>query len=290
MRRALLLLALALPFSAQAAEPIKVLTSFSILADMTRQIGGDHITLSNLVGPDSDAHTYETTPADGKQVLAADLIVENGLQFEPWLDRLVASTETRAKVIKASDGVLPRTLEEDGQTIPDPHAWNSLANARIYAANILKGLDAVDPAHAADYQRNHDAYVAKIDALLKVAGKTFGSLPPGNKRIVTSHDAFGYLGQAYGIEFIAPQGLSTEREATAADVAGLVRQIREQHIKAVFMENISDSRLLKQIAEESGARIGGTLYSDALSADGPGSTYLGFYRSNIETLGKALAQ
>lgn len=287
MRRALLLLALAMPLAAQA-EPVKVLTSFSILADMARQIGGEHIALTNIVGPDSDAHTYETTPSDGRNVQQAALIVENGLDFEPWLDRLVTSTETHAKVIKASDGVQARTMEEDGQTIPDPHAWNSLANARVYADNILKGLDAVDPAHAADYQRNHDAYVAKIDALLKVAASTFNSLPAGNKRIVTSHDAFGYLGQAYGIQFIAPQGISTEREATAADVAGLVRQIREQHIKAVFMENISDSRLLKQIAAESGARVGGTLYSDALATEGPASTYLGFYRSNIETLGKAL--
>ncbi|MFF7709374.1 metal ABC transporter solute-binding protein, Zn/Mn family [Pseudomonas sp. NPDC007930] len=287
MRRALLLLALAMPLAAQA-EPVKVLTSFSILADMARQIGGEHIALTNIVGPDSDAHTYETTPSDGRNVQQAALIVENGLDFEPWLDRLVTSTETHAKVIKASDGVQARTMEEDGQTIPDPHAWNSLANARVYADNILKGLDAVDPAHAADYQRNHDAYVAKIDALLKVAASTFNSLPAGNKRIVTSHDAFGYLGQAYGIQFIAPQGISTEREATAADVAGLVRQIREQHIKAVFMENISDSRLLKQIAAESGARVGGTLYSDALAAEGLASTYLGFYRSNIETLGKAL--
>lgn len=288
MRRALLWLALALPLAAQA-EPVKVLTSFSILGDMTRQIGGEHIQLTTVVGPDSDAHTYETTPADGRNVQQADLIVENGLQFEPWLDRLIASTETHAKKVVASEGVLPRTLEEDGQTIPDPHAWNSLANARIYAANILRGLDQVDPAHAADYQRNHDAYVAKIDDLLKLAKQTFGSLPPGNRRIVTSHDAFGYLGQAYGIQFIAPQGISTEREATAADVAGLVRQVREQHIKAVFMENISDARLLKQVASESGARIGGTLYSDALTAEGPASTYLGFYRANIETLGKALA-
>ncbi|MBD1587015.1 metal ABC transporter solute-binding protein, Zn/Mn family [Pseudomonas typographi] len=288
MRCALLLLALVLPLAAQG-EPVKVLTSFSILADMVQQIGGEDIELTNVVGPDSDAHTYETTPADGRHVQQADLIVENGLQFEPWLDRLIASSETHARQVKASEGVLPRTLKEGGQTVPDPHAWNSLANARIYAANILHGLQQVDPVDAAAYQRNHDAYVANIDALLALAQHTFESLPPGNKRIVTSHDAFGYLGQAYGIQFIAPQGISTEREPSAADVANLVRQIREQHIKAVFLENIADPRLLQQVASESGARMGGTLYSDALAASGPASTYLGFSRSNIETLGRALA-
>ncbi|WAH55182.1 metal ABC transporter substrate-binding protein [Pseudomonas silvicola] len=288
MRVLIVLLSVLLPVLAQAADKVKVVTSFSILADMTRQIGGDYIQLENVVGPDQDAHVYETSPDDARHVQQADLIIENGLSFEPWLDRLVTSSETTAKVIKASQGVLPRTLDEEGQTVPDPHAWNSLANAEVYAGNILRGLTQVDPAHASQYQRNHDAYVAQIRALLAVARQTFDSLPEGNRRIVTSHDAFGYLGQAYGIQFLAPQGLNTEREPSAGEVAALIRQIRADHIKAVFIENIEDARLLRQIAEESGARIGGTLYSDALTASGPASTYLGFYRANIETLGKAL--
>lgn len=288
MRMLIVLLSVLLPVLAQAADKVKVVTSFSILADMTRQIGGDYIQLENVVGPDQDAHVYETSPDDARHVQQADLIIENGLSFEPWLDRLVTSSETTAKVIKASQGVLPRTLDEEGQTVPDPHAWNSLANAEVYAGNILRGLTQVDPAHASQYQRNHDAYVAQIRALLAVARQTFDSLPEGNRRIVTSHDAFGYLGQAYGIQFLAPQGLNTEREPSAGEVAALIRQIRADHIKAVFIENIEDARLLRQIADESGARIGGTLYSDALTASGPASTYLGFYRANIETLGNAL--
>lgn len=288
MRVLIVLLSVLLPVLAQAADKVKVVTSFSILADMTRQIGGDYIQLENVVGPDQDAHVYETSPDDARHVQQADLIIENGLSFEPWLDRLVTSSETTAKVIKASQGVLPRTLDEEGQTVPDPHAWNSLANAEVYAGNILRGLTQVDPAHASQYQRNHDAYVAQIRALLAVARQTFDSLPEGNRRIVTSHDAFGYLGQAYGIQFLAPQGLNTEREPSAGEVAALIRQIRADHIKAVFIENIEDARLLRQIADESGARIGGTLYSDALTASGPASTYLGFYRANIETLGNAL--
>ncbi len=288
MRALIVVLSILLPVFAQAADKVKVVTSFSILADMTRQIGGDYIQLENVVGADQDAHVYETSPDDARHVQQADLIIENGLSFEPWLDRLVTSSETKARVIKASQGVLPRTLDEEGQTVPDPHAWNSLANAEVYAGNILRGLTQVDPAHASQYQRNHDAYVAQIRALLVVAKQTFGSLPEGNRRIVTSHDAFGYLGQAYGIQFLAPQGLNTEREPSAGEVAALIRQIRADHIKAVFIENIEDARLLRQIAEESGARIGGTLYSDALTATGPASTYLGFYRANIETLGNAL--
>ncbi|WP_069862808.1 metal ABC transporter substrate-binding protein [Pseudomonas citronellolis] len=289
MRALLLLFAFCLPLSLPAAEKPRVVTSFSILADMTRAVGGEHIQLKNLVGPDSDAHTYETTPDDARAVRQAQLVVENGLGFEPWLDRLVKSTETRAQVIQASHGVIPRSLEEDGQTIPDPHAWNNLANADIYVDNIAKALEKLDPANAADYRRNAEAYLKQAHALLAYAKDKLGNLPADRRTLVTSHDAFGYLGQAYGLKLLAPQGLSTEREASATEVAELIRQIREQHIRAVFVENIKDPRLMQQIAEESGAKIGGTLHSDALASEGPASTYLGLYRSNVDTLYQALA-
>ncbi|MEG7359022.1 metal ABC transporter substrate-binding protein [Pseudomonas citronellolis] len=289
MRALLLLFAFCLPLSLPAAEKPRVVTSFSILADMTRAVGGEHIQLNNLVGPDSDAHTYETTPDDASALRQAQLVVENGLGFEPWLDRLVKSTETRAQVIQASHGVIPRSLEEDGQTIPDPHAWNNLANADIYVDNIAKALEKLDPANAADYRRNAEAYLKQAHALLAYAKDKLGNLPTDRRTLVTSHDAFGYLGQAYGLKLLAPQGLSTEREASATEVAELIRQIREQHIRAVFVENIKDPRLMQQIAEESGAKIGGTLHSDALASEGPASTYLGLYRSNVDTLYQALA-
>ncbi len=289
MRALLLLFAFCLPLSLPAAEKPRVVTSFSILADMTRAVGGEHIQLNNLVGPDSDAHTYETTPDDARAVRQAQLVVENGLGFEPWLDRLVKSTETRAQVIQASHGVIPRSLEEDGQTIPDPHAWNNLANADIYVDNIAKALEKLDPANAADYRRNAEAYLKRAHELLAYAKDKLGNLPADRRTLVTSHDAFGYLGQAYGLKLLAPQGLSTEREASATEVAELIRQIREQHIRAVFVENIKDPRLMQRIAEESGAKIGGTLHSDALASEGPASTYLGLYRSNVDTLYQALA-
>lgn len=235
-------------------------------------------------------HTYEPTPDDAKALLKAKLIIKNGLGFEPWLDRLVTSTETKAPVINASHGVIPRSLVEDGETIPDPHAWHNLANTELYIANITKALIAADPANKADYQRNSQAYLKQIYALLAEAKAKLGSVPPGNRKIVTSHDAFGYLGQAYGIDFMAPQGLSTEREPSAAEVAALITQIRQAKVKAVFMENIKDARLLKQIADESGAHIGGTLYSDALAASGPASTFAGLFRYNLNTLYEALSQ
>ena len=290
MRVLLVLFSLLLSMSLSAAEKLQVVTSFSILADMTRQIGGDHVQITNMVGPDADAHTYEPTPDDAKALLRAKLIIKNGLGFEPWLDRLVTSTETSAPVISASHGVIPRSLEEDGQAIPDPHAWHNLANAELYVGNITKALVAADPANKADYERHSQAYLKKIYALLAEAKAKFAALPAGHRKIVTSHDAFGYLGQAYGIDFMAPQGLSTEREPSAAEVAALITQIRQEKVKAVFMENIKDARLLKQIADESGARIGGTLYSDALAASGPASTFTGLFEYNLNTLCKALGQ
>ncbi|WP_053267917.1 metal ABC transporter substrate-binding protein [Pseudomonas chlororaphis] len=293
MRALLVLFSLLLPLSlspAQAADKLAVVTSFSILADITRQVGGEHIQITDMVGPDADAHTYEPTPDDAKALLKARLIIKNGLGFESWLDRLVASTATRAPVITASRGVIPRSLDEDGETIPDPHAWHNLANAELYVSNITKALVAADPANKADYERNSQAYLKRIYALLAEAKAKFGALPPGNRKIVTSHDAFGYLGQAYGIDFMAPQGLSTEREPSAAEVAALITQIRNAKVKAVFMENIKDARLLKQIADESGAQIGGTLYSDALAAKGPASTFTGLFEYNLNTLYDALSQ
>ncbi|HDS1060575.1 metal ABC transporter substrate-binding protein [Pseudomonas putida] len=289
MRPLIVVLMLLLSPLLSAAERIKVVTSFSILADITRQIGGDQVQVINIVGPDSDAHVYETTPDDARHVLQARLVVENGLNFEPWLDRLIKTTGSQAQVVRASQGILPRTLDEEGQTIPDPHAWNSLANAKIYAANIAKALEAVDADNAQAYRSHLAAYQQQIDALLAEVKKSFAALPANNRRIVTSHDAFGYLGQAYGIEFLAPQGLSTEQEPAAKDVASIISMIKRDKIKAVFIENIKDSRLMRQIADDTGAKIGGTLYSDALAAEGPASTYLGMYRQNVQTLIQALA-
>lgn len=288
MRILIALLTLSLALCASAEDRLKVVTSFSILADMTQQIAGDKLELHNLVGADADAHVYQPTAQDAKAVLGANLIIANGLGFEPWLDRLIASSEAPGTRIDASAGVLPLMLDEDGHRVADPHAWQNLANAEIYVQNIAKALSQADPKNAEHYQAGRDAYLAQIRNLLAEAKAGLGQLPAAQRTIITSHDAFGYLGKAYGLKFIAPQGLSTEDEPSAAEVSTLIRQIRADGVKAVFVENIRDPRLIEQIAAEGGAKVGGTLYSDALASEGPASTYLGMFKHNLDTLLAAL--
>ncbi|MCQ4253668.1 metal ABC transporter substrate-binding protein [Stutzerimonas stutzeri] len=288
MRYLLFVLALWLPLSLQAAEKLQVVTSFSILADLTREVGGDHVELTNLVDADADAHVYEPSPNDAKALLRADLIIANGLGFEPWLERVLASSEPKGKRINASAGVVPLMLDEDGERVPDPHAWQSLTNAKIYVHNIAKALGELDPANVDAYNQRRDAYLTRLHALLKKADAQIAGLLASQRKVVTSHDAFGYLGQAWQLAFIAPQGLSTHDEPSAADVAALIRQIRSEGVRAVFVENIRDPRLIQQIADEAGAKVGGTLYSDALASEGPASTYLGMFEHNLDTLMAAL--
>ena len=289
-----------LPLAALAQDKLPVVASFSILGDMVGQVGGDRVSVSTLVGPDGDAHVYAPTPADAQTVAAAKLVFVNGLGFEGWLDRLIEASEYRGPVIVATAGITPLDMAGEGHAEgeaeaeghahgTDPHAWQSLANARVYVANIEAGLTAADPEGAVIYAANAAAYLAEIDAVDAEIKAAVAALPEANRSIVTSHDAFGYFGAAYGLTLHAPEGLSTEAEVSAADVATLITQMKAEAIPAVFMENITDSRLLEQITAETRAKIGGTLYSDALSAaDGPASTYLDMMRHNIVTLTAAL--
>jgi zinc/manganese transport system substrate-binding protein len=288
MRTLVAALMLLLPLSVSAADKLQVVSSFSILADLTKEVGGEHIALINLVGPDEDAHLFEPSPQNAKDLLKADLIIANGLGFEPWLERLLSSSQARGKRIDASAGVLPIMLEEHGHSVPDPHAWQSLSNAEIYVQNIAKALSQHDPANAAAYAIRRDAYLLHLHALREQANQQLNSLPASQRKVVTSHDAFGYFGQAWQLQFIAPQGLSTTDEPSAAEVAALIRQLRSEGVRAVFVENIRDPRLIKQIADEAGAKVGGTLYSDALAASGPASTFLGMFQHNLDTLMAAL--
>jgi zinc/manganese transport system substrate-binding protein len=288
-----LALLLGLPVGAHAADKIKAVASFSILGDMVREVGGDRVEVTTLVGPDGDAHVYEPTPADARNLAASNILFVSGLGFEGWMDRLEKSSDFKGVVVVASKGVTPRHMmeEEDGkQEITDPHAWQSLANGKIYVANIRDGLIAADPDGKAVYAANAAKYLDAIDTEEAAVKGTLDKLPEDRRRIITSHDAFGYFGAAYGIEVIAPEGVSTESEASAKDVAKIIRQIKAEKIPAVFIENITDHRLLDQIARETGAKIGGTLYTDALSPpDGPAPTYLGMFRHNIEALSQALS-
>ncbi|MCX5515580.1 metal ABC transporter substrate-binding protein [Kaistia algarum] len=296
-----LAMALSLAGTALAAEPVKVVASFSVLGDLAAEVGGDHVEVTTLVGPNGDAHVFEPSPKDAKALGAASLLVENGLGLEHWLQRLVDVSGFKGTTVIASTGVEPRLWTGDadeaeelakdssGRAI-DPHAWQNAANGILYVNNIVAGLSSVDPANAADYKANGDKLVAKlqtIDARLKA---DFGALPEAKRKIVTSHDAFGYFGAAYGVTFIAPEGLSTESEVSASAIAAIIKQIRDEKIQAIFVENITDPRLLKQIAQETGVKIGGELFSDALSpADGPAPTYVKMFQNNEAQLLSAMS-
>jgi len=294
-RRALLLALglmnlLGLYGSVQATDKIKAVASFSILADMVGQVGGDRVNVIALVEPDGDAHVYEPTPADARNLAAANILFVNGHGFEGWMDRLEKSSGFKGKTVTASTGVTSRQMVEDEKKVTDPHAWQSLANGKLYVANIRDGLIAVDPEGKVIYEANAAKYLDEIAKEEAIVTETLAKLPEARRKIITSHDAFGYFGEAYGLEVIAPEGVSTESEASAKDVAKIIRQIKAEKIPAVFMENITDHRLLDQIAKETGAKIGGTLYTDALSPpSGPAATYLDMFRNNIETLSEALS-
>jgi zinc/manganese transport system substrate-binding protein len=313
-----LLVLLGLSGGADSADKLKAVASFSILGDMVRQVGGDRVEVVTLVSPDSDAHVFDPTPADAKTLAGAQLFFVNGLGFEGWMERLEKSSGFKGTVVVASTGVKPLTMseeeghhhgeagaaeeheheehakgedhDEEGEEVTDPHAWQDLANGKLYIANIRDGLIAADPEGKAVYEANAAKYldaIAKEDTVVKAA---LATLPEARRKIITSHDAFGYFGAAYGLEIIAPEGVSTESEASAQDVARIIRQIKEEKIPAVFLENVTDHRLLDQIARETGAKIGGTLYSDALSGpDGPAPTYLDMFRHNVGTLTAALS-
>lgn len=278
------LITAALP--AHAQDRLNVVASFSILGDFVRNVGGDRVDVTTLVGPDGDAHVYTPTAADAKKIADARLVIVNGLDFEGWLSRLVKSSGKKPTIATATKGIAPRKLGSHA----DPHAWQSAANAKIYVTNIRDALAAADPAGAEFYRGNAQTYLEKLDALDREMRAAVAQIPQDRRKVISTHDAFGYLASAYGIEFVAPLGVSTESEASARDIARIITQIRTQKIPAVFLENISDSRLIRRISAETGAKVGGTLYSDSLTAEkGDAPTYIDMVRHNIKALTSALA-
>jgi len=282
---ALALMAVVSP--ARAADRLNVVASFSILGDLVRNVGGERVNVTTLVGPDGDVHVYVPTPADAKKIADARLVFVNGLGLEGWLPRLVQSAGNKATIITATSGIAPLKLGSDA----DPHAWQSPLNAKIYVTNIRDALVAAAPADAEAFKSNANAYLAKLDALDGEVRQAVAQIPENRRKVISTHRAFGYFAAAYGVEFVAPQGVSTESEASARDIAGIITQIRAAKIPAVFLENISDPRLIRQIAAETGARVGGTLYSDSLTGEkGDSPTYIDMVRHNIKALTSALGQ
>jgi zinc/manganese transport system substrate-binding protein len=272
---------------AALTPPVRVVVTFSILEDIVRQVGGDDVTVTSLIGPDADAHVFEPTPDQAKLLASAQLFVINGLGLEGWLTRLAGSAQYHGPVVVATRGITPITTTEAGEPTPapDPHAWQDPRNAVVYADNIRRALTAIDPADAEACGRRFRHYKAELEALDRQVRNELQAIPAEKRRVITSHDAFAYYGRAYGVTFLAPEGISTDSEPLARSIAALIRQIRREGIRALFIENISDPRLIKEIARETGATPGPPLYSDALSRpQGPAPSYLRMIEYNTAAL------
>lgn len=291
MKRTGLILALALGALSPGlmAKTLNVVSSFSVLGDMVQQVGGEYVHVDTLVGPDGDPHTFEPTPQDSVLLSKADVVVVNGLGLEGWLDRLIKASGFKGELVVASEGVKTHTLDEDGKTVTDPHAWNSAANGALYAKNILAGLIKADPQDEAALNASGQKYIAELTQIDRWAKARFTAIPQAKRKVLTSHDAFGYFGRAYGVTFLAPQGLSSESEASAAQVGSLIQQIKADGVHTWFMENQLDPRLAKQIATATGAQPGGELYPEALSKPGGvADSYAKMLRHNVESLANSM--
>ncbi|MGY3581581.1 zinc/manganese transport system substrate-binding protein [Bradyrhizobium sp. USDA 4341] len=299
--RLLLLLGLATvsaisPASAQEkAAKLEVVATFSILGDLARNVGGSHVDVTALVGPNGDVHVYSPTPADAEAIRNARLVIVNGLGLEGWLPRLIKSSGSNAITVVATHGIVPRNIAA-GEILSrdhgaaDPHAWQSVPNVEIYVGNIRDAMVAADPANATTYRAKAAAYLAKLEALDHEVRETVARIPAGRRKVISTHDAFGYFAAAYDVTFVAPEGVSTETEPSARDIATIIAQIKKERIPAVFLENVSDPRIMRQIASETGAAIGGTLYSDSLTNEkGEAPTYIAMVQHNISIIASALA-
>ncbi|MDH2403536.1 zinc ABC transporter substrate-binding protein [Bradyrhizobium sp. SSUT18] len=285
MRFRLLFALLLITSPLHAAERLNVVASFSILGDFVRNVGDDRINLTTLVGADSDVHVYTPAPSDAKRVADAKLVIVNGLGLEGWLPRLVQSSGAKAQVVTASAGIAPLKLG----SAADPHGWQSVPNAKIYVTGIADALAAADPDDAEFFRAQAKAYLEKLEALDREVREAVAKIPLGRRKVISTHDAFGYFAAEYGVQFIAPLGVSTETEPSARDIATIIGQIKAQKIPAVFLENISDDRLIRRIAAETGSKVGGTLISDGLTGEkGPAPTYIDMVRHNIKALTSAL--
>ncbi len=281
---------------AVSAEPLNVIGSFSILGDVARQIGGDKVSVSVLVDADQDAHVYRLTSGDLKKIRSAKLVLLNGLGFEPG-EMTRAVKQSKVVFAEAAAGIKPMAMphehgghghEGHDHGLFDPHVWTDPVLMQVYAGNVANALIQADPQNKAYYSERLKNYTRELQQLDAYAKAQFGSVPPASRKVLTGHEAFGYMGRRYNIRFYAPQGVSTESEPSAKQVASLIRQVRQEGIKAVFAENIKDTRLLDRIARESGSKVGGKLYSDALGKAAPVNTYTGMYRYNVGVLVRAM--
>jgi zinc/manganese transport system substrate-binding protein len=271
----------------EAQDRLNVVASFSILSDFVREVGGERVDVTTLVPANGDVHVYTPAPQDAKKIADARLVVINGLGLEGWMPRLLQSSGSKAPIVVATNGITPLKLGSEA----DPHAWQSVENAKVYVKNIRDALVKADRTDTEDFRRNADRYLSKLDALEAEVRSEIDKIPPERRTVISTHGAFGYLARSYGVETIALSPVSTEAEPSARDVAAIIARIRRDKIPAVFLENISDERLMRRISEETGASVGGTLYSDSLTDEkGVAPTYIAMVRHNIKALSSALSR
>ena len=283
--------AIGLGTTGASAKTLNVVASFTILADVVKEVGGDHVQVKSLVGPNGDPHEFEPSPDDAKTLKAADLTFVSGDGLESWFEKLAKSAGYKGKPIVASAGIKTLKMEEDGKTVTDPHVWNSAANVVAWVSNIEKALIGADAEDTDDIKANAARYTKELQDLNAYAHSKIGAAPKDKRKILTSHDAFGYFGKEYGIALLSPLGVSTEKEASAADIAKLIDQIRKEKVKAYFIESSNDPRLVKQVADATGAEPGGELYVEALSdANGPAPTYAKMFHNNVDLIAAAISK
>ena len=271
-----------------SAKTLDVVASFTVLADIVHEIGGANVHVRSLVGPNGDPHEFEPSPDDAKALKDADVVFVSGEGLEGWMDRLISASGYTGKPVVASEGIKTREMEEDGKEVTDPHVWNSPVNVQVWVNNIEKALAAADPEDAEHFRANAASYRKKLVELDAYAHAKLDAVPDDKRKVLTSHDAFGYFGREYKVKFLSPVGLSTETEASAADVAKLIDQIKAEGVKVYFFENSNDPKLVNQIAAATGAKPGGELYVEALSdKNGPASTYLTMFRYNVNQVSTA---
>ncbi len=264
------------------SKPIKIVASFSILADLVKQVGLEKVDVRTIVGRNGDAHMYEPTPLDVKAMNNADIVFINGLGFEGWIERLIKASGFKGPLVVVGKNIHPRLVFE-GRLVEDPHAWHSIPNAIVYIHNIQEALGTKDPHHKAFYEKNAQQVIHRLNAIDASIRQRLSHIPPRHRKIITAHDAFGYFGNSYGVEFLSPVGTNTESEPCAKDMVKLIEAIKTYKVKTIFLENITNPKLIQQLSRETKAKVGPVLYSDALSMlDGPAPTYETMIQYNFE--------
>ncbi|WP_421988827.1 metal ABC transporter solute-binding protein, Zn/Mn family [Roseococcus sp.] len=288
-RRLLLAAGAALPVAARAQSAVPAMASFSILGDLLREVGGERVAAGVIAGPDTDTHHFQPRPSHAEALRGARIAIRNGAGFDAWFDRLLASTRFAGVTVTATEGLALRPATGHSHGGKDPHAWQDVRLAIGYVRNIEAGLLRADPAGAEVYRARAADYARRLEALDGWIRAQVATVPEARRVVVTSHDAFGYFGAAYGVRFLAPQGMSADAEPSAQQVAALIRMIRAQGVTAVFLENIGNPATLRRLAQEAGVRVRGRLYADALSApDGPAASYEAMMRANVGLLVPAM--